>query len=234
MNAISACRWCSGTESSGQCRRHKRHRWRKRHRFNPRVGRILWRRKCNPLQYSCLENPMDRGAWRATVPGVTKGRTQLFTHAFIQETTPSSLVPPATWGHKERSVTWKRAPTWPCWHPELRLPASRAVSSALLLFTSRLRYELCETAVDLQQETRSTLTCVRCGAHLGASCPASSALCLLSPMISAGWLHQAPYHPSAVGTGVKCMWAQTLASPLSSTVWLGQEADLSEPRSPLL
>ena len=26
----------------------------------------------NPLQYSCLENPMDRGAWRATVHGVTK------------------------------------------------------------------------------------------------------------------------------------------------------------------
>ena len=26
----------------------------------------------NPLQYSCLENPMDRGAWWATVPGVTK------------------------------------------------------------------------------------------------------------------------------------------------------------------
>jgi len=26
----------------------------------------------NPLQYSCLGNPMDRGAWRATVHGVTK------------------------------------------------------------------------------------------------------------------------------------------------------------------
>ena len=26
----------------------------------------------NPLQYSCLENPMDRGAWRAAVQGVTK------------------------------------------------------------------------------------------------------------------------------------------------------------------
>ena len=26
----------------------------------------------NPLQYSCLENPMDRGAWRATICGVTK------------------------------------------------------------------------------------------------------------------------------------------------------------------
>ena len=31
----------------------------------------------NPLQYSCLENPMDRGAWRATVHGVTKSLTQL-------------------------------------------------------------------------------------------------------------------------------------------------------------
>ena len=28
-----------------------------------------------PLQYSCLENPMDRGAWWATVHGVTKSRT---------------------------------------------------------------------------------------------------------------------------------------------------------------
>ena len=30
----------------------------------------------NPLQYSCLENPMDRGAWWATVHGVTKSQTQ--------------------------------------------------------------------------------------------------------------------------------------------------------------
>ena len=29
----------------------------------------------NPLQYSCLENPMDRGAWRATVHRVTKSQT---------------------------------------------------------------------------------------------------------------------------------------------------------------
>ena len=31
----------------------------------------------NPLQYSCLENPMDRGAWRATVSGVAKSQTLL-------------------------------------------------------------------------------------------------------------------------------------------------------------
>ena len=31
----------------------------------------------NPFQYSCLENPMDRGAWRATVHGVVKSWTYL-------------------------------------------------------------------------------------------------------------------------------------------------------------
>ena len=31
----------------------------------------------NPLQYSCLENTMDRGAWQATVHGVTKSQIQL-------------------------------------------------------------------------------------------------------------------------------------------------------------
>ena len=31
----------------------------------------------NPLQYSFLENPMDRGAWWATVHGVSKSRTRL-------------------------------------------------------------------------------------------------------------------------------------------------------------
>ena len=30
----------------------------------------------NPLQYSCLENPMDRGAWQATVHGVTKSQAR--------------------------------------------------------------------------------------------------------------------------------------------------------------
>ena len=33
----------------------------------------------NPLQYSCLENPMDRGAWQATVHGVTRVRNNLVT-----------------------------------------------------------------------------------------------------------------------------------------------------------
>ena len=36
----------------------------------------------NPLQYSCLENPMDRGAWWATVHGVTKNGTGLSDFSF--------------------------------------------------------------------------------------------------------------------------------------------------------
>ena len=40
-------------------------------------GRSPGEGNSNPLQYSCLENPMDRGAWWAAVPGVTKSRTRL-------------------------------------------------------------------------------------------------------------------------------------------------------------
>ena len=35
-----------------------------------------------PLQYSCLENPMDRGAWRAAAHGVAKSRTRLSDFTF--------------------------------------------------------------------------------------------------------------------------------------------------------
>ena len=41
----------------------------------PGVGRAPGEGNGNPLQYSCLENPMDRGAWWATVHGVAKSQT---------------------------------------------------------------------------------------------------------------------------------------------------------------
>ena len=59
----------SGKEPACQCRRHKRHR------FDPWVGKIPGGGHGNPLQYSCLENPMDRGAWWATVHLVMKSWT---------------------------------------------------------------------------------------------------------------------------------------------------------------
>ena len=43
----------------------------------PRSGRSLGEGNGKPLQYSCLENPMDRGAWQAIVHGVAKSRTRL-------------------------------------------------------------------------------------------------------------------------------------------------------------
>ena len=51
-------------ESSCQCRRHKKSG------FNPWVCKIPGVGNGNPFQYSCLENPMDRGAWQTTVHGL--------------------------------------------------------------------------------------------------------------------------------------------------------------------
>ena len=65
----------SGKEPACQYRRCKRCR------FNPWVGKIPWRRAWQPLQYSCLENPIDRGASWAAVHRVTKSQIRLSTHA---------------------------------------------------------------------------------------------------------------------------------------------------------
>ena len=59
----------SGKESACQCRRHET-------RFDPWVRKTPGGGHGNPLQYSCLENPMDRGASRATVHGITESRTE--------------------------------------------------------------------------------------------------------------------------------------------------------------
>ena len=50
---------------------------------NPGLGRSPGEANGNPLQYSRLGNPMDRGAWRAIVQEVTKSRTQLSMNASV-------------------------------------------------------------------------------------------------------------------------------------------------------
>ena len=62
------------------------------------VGSIPGSGKCpgggrgSPLQYSCLGNPTDSGAWRATVHGVAKSPTRLSTHtAAIRDVTYSTM-----------------------------------------------------------------------------------------------------------------------------------------------
>ena len=46
----------------------------------PGLGRSPGDGNGSPLQYSCLENPMDKGAWWATVHGVTKSQARLSTY----------------------------------------------------------------------------------------------------------------------------------------------------------
>ena len=54
-----------GKEPACQCRRH---------RFNPWVRKIPWRKNGNPLQYSSLGYAMDRGAWQLMVHGAAKSQ----------------------------------------------------------------------------------------------------------------------------------------------------------------
>ena len=49
----------------------------------PGSGRSLREGNGNPLQYSCLENSMDRGAWRATVHGIANSRRWLSDYSTI-------------------------------------------------------------------------------------------------------------------------------------------------------
>ena len=60
----------SSKEPTCQCRRHKRHR------LDPWVRKIPWRRTQQPTPLFLPKNPMDRGAWRATVYGGANSWTQ--------------------------------------------------------------------------------------------------------------------------------------------------------------
>ena len=64
--------------------------------------------KGNPLQYSCLEKPMGRGAWWATVCGITKSQTRLSAHTHTAVPVPASgteerqtLIPPGPPRHPD-------------------------------------------------------------------------------------------------------------------------------------
>ena len=76
--------WLGGKESTCQCREDG---------FNPCVGKIPWRRKGSPLQYSCLGDPMDRGAWWVTIHGVAKERHNLVTQQQQNSVLGNSTIP---------------------------------------------------------------------------------------------------------------------------------------------
>ena len=69
----------------------------------PGSGRSPGRGYSNPLQYSCLENPMDRGAWRATDHGVTKGHDGSdLAYMHLNTITETSAIPHRTKTHRSR------------------------------------------------------------------------------------------------------------------------------------
>ena len=69
----------------------------------PASGRSPGKGNGNPLQYSCLENPMDRRAWRATVHGVAKSQTRLSNFTFFLLSCKQILGIPRK---RIRKVTW--------------------------------------------------------------------------------------------------------------------------------
>ena len=78
----------SAVKNLPQCRNHRRPG------FDPWVRRIPGGGHGNPLQSSCLESPMDRGAWRAAVHRVAQSQTQpkwLSTHACTQASSSRQL-----------------------------------------------------------------------------------------------------------------------------------------------
>ena len=60
--------------------------------FNAILGRSPGGEHGNPLQYSCGENPMDSGAWLATVHGVAQNQTQL-KGLSMHEPGPTEVIP---------------------------------------------------------------------------------------------------------------------------------------------
>ena len=63
-----------------------------------RLGRSPGEGNDNPLQYSCLENSMDGGAWWATVHGVAKSQTRLNDFTFFSLVAQVVKNPSAMWG----------------------------------------------------------------------------------------------------------------------------------------
>ena len=87
-----------GKEPACQGRRQKRCG------FSPWVGRIPEEGNGNLLQYSCWENPTDRGVWWAAVYGITKGQTQLSTHTLLLLIRHTNKLLTQVWGTRDMDI----------------------------------------------------------------------------------------------------------------------------------
>ena len=117
-------------------------------------GKIPWRRAWHPLQYSCLENPMDRGAWPTTVHRVTKSQKRLKQLSTAQHIHLPGL--PGWHSGKEstcqfrryrrrRFKPWVRKILWSRkWQPILFLPEKSHGQRSLVGYRSRKESDMTE------------------------------------------------------------------------------------------
>ena len=84
----------------------------------PGSGRAPGEGNGTPLQYSCLENPVDRGAWWAAFYGVTKSQTRLSDFTFFQDDLTTAGRP----GSNPGSVTNNASASRRCDLPGVQVP----------------------------------------------------------------------------------------------------------------
>ena len=112
----------------------------------PASGRSPGGGQGNPLQYSCLQNPKDRGAWQATVHGITKSQILLkwlSTYTYINSVQFNrSVVSDSLWPHGLQHTRLPRSSTTPGAysnsHP-LHQWCHETISSSVIPFSSHLQ-----------------------------------------------------------------------------------------------
>ena len=98
----------------------------------PESGRSPGEGDGNPRQYSCLENSMDRGAWRATVHGIAKSQSQLkqpsmHAQSTAAKITEETVAPPPP---MPATANWRlRLPLYPRFNKSLPQTASVSVET---------------------------------------------------------------------------------------------------------
>ena len=112
----------------------------------------------NPLQYSCLENPMDSGTWRATVHDIAKSWTQLCDGAHTQQITTNQFTLVECWRSEVLSQGLRRTAF---------LPEARGTDLPLCIF------QLLKTACIPQFVSPSSIFTV------SSVVPSNHSLCLL-------------------------------------------------------
>ena len=105
-NKMFTISFCKLVEASQRCNGKEFTCQYKRLRFDPWVRKMPWRRAGNPLQYSCLDNPMEGGDWQATLHWVAESdktewlsnwactRTHTHTHIHTHTRIQASSSPP--------------------------------------------------------------------------------------------------------------------------------------------